>query len=104
MFVRVFCVFVFGVLLIVGFCGKISNVSPNVLSDVSGRVYLQKRVVLSKIVYSFTVEETELLETILGVWKIRALEGRDLSEPVPVTVSMVAGIEKELSKRGVHNA
>lgn len=58
---------------------------------------------MSKIVYSFTLEETELLEQILGVWKIRALEGRDLSAPVPVTVSMVADIEKELQKRGVHN-
>jgi len=57
-----------------------------------------------KIVYSFTQEQTELLEMVLGTWKIRALEGRDLSEPVPWTVKMVGEIEQELAKRGVHNA
>jgi hypothetical protein len=57
-----------------------------------------------KIVYAFTVEETELLEKIVGRWKRDTIRFDSVHSGVldMGEVTLAECIEKELRRRGVH--
>jgi hypothetical protein len=60
---------------------------------------------MSKIVYSFTDEETVLLEKIVADWKRDTIRFDSVHGGVldMSRVAVAESIEQELSKRGVHN-